>query len=115
VAASLGNLERLTELLDKGVFIDVFVCSALREDFWMNRNKNTKQAEGVDFGEILLDLEQRKTKCDFWVECYVQLKKLNEFVGRERRRNVIIILVCLTRFCDILTDPYFYLHFCDEM
>ncbi len=50
VAASLGNLRIVTELLDKGVFVDVFVCSTLREDFRMNRKKNTKQAKG----EIIL-------------------------------------------------------------
>ncbi len=42
VAASLGNLRIVMELLNKGVFIDVFVCSTLREDFRMNRKKKQR-------------------------------------------------------------------------
>ncbi len=76
MAASLGNLERLTELLDKGVFIDVFVCSTLREDFRMNRNKNTKQAEGGDFGEIVLKFVDVIESVTFFL-----------FVRRMRGRN----------------------------
>jgi hypothetical protein len=52
--ACLGNLKRLMELLDKGVFVDVFVCSTLREDFLLNRNKN-KERRNVIFGLSVSD------------------------------------------------------------
>ncbi len=50
-----------------------------------------------------------------WLKVCSFGEKLNEFVGRERRENVILVWVYLKNFCSILMDRYFYDHFCDEM
>ncbi len=52
LVALTGKFEGLTELLDKGVFVDVFVCSTPREDFQMERNKNAKQAKWEDLERL---------------------------------------------------------------